>query len=238
MEFFRPTWEKILIVVILVLLGVGITVTYLLEIGKKQHFSLPLVISTPTPILTPTEVVPSISTNMPPPTFPPIDMSVSHWKTYQNDKIGISFKYPNSWKVNTFAQDTPAHNGKVGDVQHSVVDLGPTNEPANTYSMSLVYWDNPDNLPVREFIQEAIKATNYAGATGIDLDNPPAQTISIGGFPAYSQRHAECEPEFCDKAVIPYKNMVFVFSLLEESQKAFYRDVFDQILSTFKFITP
>jgi hypothetical protein len=99
MEFFRPTWVKVLIVAILVLV-VGSTVIYSLGTRKNQ----PNAFSQPTPSsqaltgtrFSPTIVQPSLIS------FPPGSEQVDSTtirKTYTNDLYHYSFQYPNDWGI-------------------------------------------------------------------------------------------------------------------------------------------
>lgn len=96
MGFFRPTWVKILIVVILVL--VGSIVAYLL--GTRQNQPHPFSQLTPslqTPTGTrfsPTIVQPSPT---PFPTRPAQATTTDKWETYVDGENGFELKYPPTW---------------------------------------------------------------------------------------------------------------------------------------------
>lgn len=99
MGFFRQTWVKILIVVILVL-GVGSTAAYLLGIRQNQ----PNAFSQPAPSLqaptstrfSPTIVQPSLTSF---PTSIGQITTTTSWKTYTNSKYGLSFYYPPNYTI-------------------------------------------------------------------------------------------------------------------------------------------
>lgn len=173
------------------------------------------------------------SQKQPKPTTPlttsptPILDPTANWKTYQNTQAGISFKYPNGWIIEPY--DVAGFSYFHGIVQLKIEGQQYGPEPA---TMSISYWDNPENLTLDKFEQKL----NEGGGKYYSLDLPNAQKITIARISSYYWKSvaSACEPVRCGRYMIPYKGRIFDIPLYfptAEQQK----ETIDQILSTFRF---
>lgn len=206
----------IIILGILVILGIAGGAFYLGRSTISNPSPTPAVTSQITPPLNP-------STN-PAPTG---SGETDNWKTYTNTQAGISFKYPNNWIVEPY--DIPGFSYFHGIIQLKIKGQQYGPEPA---TMSISYWDNPENLTLDKFEQKL----NEGGGKYYSLDLPNAQKITIAGISSYYWKSvaSACEPVRCGRYMIPYKNKIFDISLYLATAEQ-QQDIIDQILSTFKF---
>ncbi len=178
------------------------------KLGQRQVWvgpqptPTPIVVATPTPDLT------------------------ANWKTYKNEEAGISFKYPNDWTAEPFNVSGYAAYHGIANLKIKGREYGP--EPGTVW---ITYWDNPDNLDLKEFEQK------YTGASGKGpgLYYIEAEKSTISGVASYYTEKADCEPVFCSKYIVSYKNKIYDVAIsgsasIEEGQ------IVNLILSTFKFL--
>lgn len=144
------------------------------------------------------------------------------WKTYTYKDL--TFNYPNDWVLGT---------DQITAVRPPDVKSG--SFPAVTFFAI----DNPKGLSIKDYYIEAGKngmAPNIYSAT--------AASKTISGVTGYYQENQNCEPLECDIFAFPYNNKIYevnvVYSEMDtkklSDQETVLRPVFNQILSTFKFI--
>ena len=154
----------------------------------------------------------------------------AHWKTYKNEQLEISFRYPNAWE----AKSRPLSYEK-GKISHEVVDLVFKNpKEYRTHLASLYYYLNPNNLSLKSFEQERKQIEKSDLVPPIYLPSDEPRLLS-NGLTAYYRKNVFCEPAKCEIYIIPFKNRVFVFYNFQYNQVPDQNHIFGQILSTFKF---
>lgn len=162
----------------------------------------------PTPTPTPTET--------PDPT--------ASWKTYTNENIGFLLKYPSDWSLKPYDIST-------NYPLHGLVQLASNiNSESLDGMIILSYWDNQNRLSLEEI------ENKYKGeAGGPDIYFPNGEMIDFLGKQAYKGENVSCAPMMCDRiAIIKETKVIEIKSLYGAVNRN--KEIFDQILSTFKFI--
>lgn len=146
-----------------------------------------------------------------------------NWKTYTYKDI--TFKYPADWILGT---------EKITAVRPPATKKG-EDYPAVTFFAI----DNPKNLSVKEFVDEAAKEGRPP-----NLYSQSAKELTVSGVKGYYQTDQNCEPLWCDIFAVSFNNKVYEITIVYteidaqklKMQQQELRPVFNQILSTFKFI--
>lgn len=191
----RINFFKILIVLIGILISLGLFLNAYLMFSKKET-------------ATKTSDISVIPTPTPEPT--------ADWKTYENIKAGISFKYPGDWEI-SFGESN--HMGiilkKIDQLQEKV-DLPGDIKQFPEYSIVI-------NLPPNESMK--IPETN--------------EKVIVGGIQGtkFSQGAAPSSGP-STLVTVEKDNSTYLFSynaMAHQETHTKYLNIFDQILSTFKF---
>lgn len=150
----------------------------------------------------------------------------ANWITYKNEEAGISFKYLNDWTAEPFNVSGYAAYHGIANLKIKGREYGP--EPGTVW---ITYWDNPENLDLKEFEQK------YTGASGKGpgLYYIETEKGTISGVASYYTEKADCEPVLCSKHIVSYKNKIYDIAIsgsasIEEGQ------IVNLILLTFKFL--
>jgi len=225
MRFFRQTWLKILIVVILVL-GVGRTAAHLFRTRQNQLNAF----SQPTPssqVLTGTRFSPTIFQ----PSLTPLPDrlraigSTASWKTYVNTG-GWQIKYPPDWRV------TDNLNGSVSmtspDFQYN--DNNRVEQEA-TSGASVLYYTNQQASLSAVKVGEIAKAWDTPDRININL-----KELTIDGQPAQEWDYHDVGNTQVTRTVIEilkggkalYFNATYASPALKK--------LFEQMLATFSFL--
>jgi hypothetical protein len=136
------------------------------------------------------------------------------WKTYTNTQYGLSFKYPQNWGAS--AVEITGDNIYLSD---------PSMDEATSNSFSDVLMTihraaNPKELNIQKWYEESVFKTE------VQIIGQP----TIGGMPALKTSQTGM-----NETIVMYVgkgNSVFSIQLNQGKE---YADIFDQILSTFKF---
>ena len=184
----------------------GGIVIVLLIIIASKLNQPPVIVSHPTP-------VPVVQTS-PIPTFD----SMLNWKTYTYEKL--FFKYPNNWKLETYQKI---------DILIRPEDLATDKEFPNIGFYTI---PNPNNLTVKEYQIEFEK-----DGPGLDWISTTTETKVVSGIAGYYNKNHGCDPLLCDIFIISFNKNIYVVQLIYPGQvNKDLRKVFDQILSSFKFV--
>lgn len=146
------------------------------------------------------------------------------WKTYTNENIGFLLKYPSDWSLKPYDIST-------NYPLHGLVQLTSNiNSESLNERIILSYWDNQNRLSLEEI------ENKYKGeAGGPDIYFPNGKMIDFLGKQAYKGENVSCAPMMCDRiAIIKDTKVIEIKSLYGGVNRN--KAIFDQILSTFKFI--
>ena len=147
-------------------------------------------------------------------TFEFIGDETANWKTYRNEELGFEVKYPNSWKISEMIINNPSNLGY--EVTLKRLEVGEENYKSLTISMTSKYPYLPDN--------------NH---------NAPLSQTTVGGLKAKEQVFTSgyCDVLSCSDPFVGIwinKNgYIYTFNF---SNTITIKDIYNQILSTFKFI--
>lgn len=167
-----------------------------------------------------------------PSAFPTMDTSnlskidTSNWKTYTNQKFGISLKYPNTLKIPTKNAD-----------DNEIVGFLPVNAADNISPViDIRILDNPNNLSIQAY-NEQYKDSANPSLVWDDLSK--AKVTTVGGKQAYFLELSQCDPELCDRYLIPLQNKIIevyrlsgVYNVILETESV---PIFNGIISSLKF---
>ncbi|OGY27544.1 MAG: hypothetical protein A2Z42_03035 [Candidatus Woykebacteria bacterium RBG_19FT_COMBO_43_10] len=161
----------------------------------------------------------------------------ANWKTYKNEKIGITFNYPNNWTlVKTWQSDQA---GLTVTSYFSYLNLAPQDYNGVLILINITLFENPKDLSAEEYEKKLEKETNIDW----DLYNPSDKQLSTElGEDAFYRENGFCEPSPCDIYTLIYHNKGKIVRLSSfkkspsEGKIPNQKRTFDQILSTFKFL--
>lgn len=194
-----PTFLIVILIIILVA-GALLGGYYL---GQKT--AVPSVVPEVTHMPTPTVATPTIMPSSP-----------SGQLMYQDNKLGVSFSYPNTWEV--------AH---IQSVDGYWLQLKPKSQPASaSYSGPIL-------------ISIAPHATNAQDILVKGVGSVTTQT-TLAGIPAYQMTNPNCEPFMCSLAIAVIHNntgyMLNNFKPLQDvPAPADQQTTFDLLVKTFAF---
>lgn len=167
-----------------------------------------------------------------PPEVPAAD-ETANWKTYKNDALGISFKYPEG----TIIQKRDSSDNSPNAIQISYEDpkaIG-GGGPRPGWFMIVDMFENPNKLTIKEWAKE----NNYTkGGYGGESPTPTVTSVSIGGKAGIKWVDS-IKRDFNlvkngDEIIIIFTNVTSVAGK-PEFNEAQYKSVLEEILSTFKF---
>jgi hypothetical protein len=170
----------------------------------------PEVTPTPTPVATPTPI-------------PPIP---ADWKTYTNTKLGYIIKFPKDWY---FYEDMNMVSNKKLQPEQTV---SPETQDKEFFGIKITIFDKEQSLSLDKWIDSGV----WWPATEIAMEHPQPlfrETINLAGIEGkrleYGTEQASAVYVFLEKE----KSKVYQINSQLDSPGE--RDIFDQILSTFRF---
>lgn len=154
------------------------------------------------------------------------------WKTYTYQKVSV--KYPSNWTLVT---------DKMTAVRPPNINTGDEFPAITFYAI-----DNPNNLTVKEYddkvSSEGMDPALYSSFMG--NGEVIATEKIVNGMKGYYLKDQNCEPLGCDKFSFVYDKKIYVITnifdsssfsgVTTDSQKTDMRKVYDQIISTLKFL--
>jgi hypothetical protein len=159
---------------------------------------------------------------------------IASWRTYRNEEYGFEVQYPTKWQQEIFPSATPiVREEKTLVTFYSNQKAETPNLPAITISVTVI--DNPHKITLQERLQK-IYCPNvaYCNQVGLNVYNWPQ--ISIGGHLALEpNRHSKDHSlnyvyVYADTKIIGFSSDIYSKDI------ASHYNLFNQILSTFKFI--
>lgn len=158
-----------------------------------------------------------ISSGKPTPETKPDTVDTSNWKTYTNTQGGFRINYPSDLIPEEHAATTQYGLTDVMSVSFTDSRSLPSN-----FNIDVVI--NQNKLSLQEFIAK------YYLPLGADISNFQLTSVTIDNTYGLKSLHipGEADTEF---VFVPHGNFIYVFS----SEPRIPGQLFDQILSTFKF---
>ncbi len=218
--------SKYLAIVVFVLFPIlgfflGMKYQELMNLSKRQEMEENLTITrapTPTPFAIPT-VDPSITAN---------------WKTYANSQFEFTLRYPAEWKI-----------AEAKEKDYNIIQIYPTDKKINDIdsegpspftSIRIVVKNNPKNLSYMDYALEEEKSIFVSGNFVSTLKHGPAVIVDgivtgviTGQLPSWGRKGV----------YIPHKGKIYIVNASSSDRRdeinKMIDDMFDQILSTFKF---
>ncbi len=159
----------------------------------------------------------------------------SDWNTYKNSQYSFSLKYPKDWKTTSVydQNSSPSSQSSIGFIP-SNKDRGSNSPP-----IYLLIYNNLDNLSIQDWDKEV----NGTTPRGHLLYLSTTKQINLPDLTAYVNDNGDCEPVTCKEIIIMGNKKVIILrdpdftgmGYTKEEVKN-YQQIFDLILSTFKFI--
>lgn len=185
----------------------------LLGVGLMAYFGYLYNPSTqPTPVPTSSSIPTTITSATPDPT--------ENWKTYTDKNGEFIFRYPNDWGILDVGGALMV--GPLPDVEkvNKMVNRGGFG--GGKFLISLINIHDVEPEPISSEYSTIMKSTFQIDGKTANL----YQSTQLLDSPGASKG------DISTSLVIPLKNRYFYYSLLDQV----YKQTFDQILSTFKFI--
>jgi len=163
-----------------------------------------------TPIPSPAEV----SSPTPDPT--------ANWKTYTNDEFKFSLKYPNSWDIKMLG----SNNSKTLIIapQDIIAKLPDGGFGGGSFlTLSINFYDQPQSIPKSD------KSWLIGQVSSTTIDYKPAQRYTaqvLQDFPGFAKG------DLVDTVIVKNNDLYFKIDFMKKE----YKTIFNQILSTFKFM--
>ena len=159
----------------------------------------------------------------------------ANWKTYTDPLNKFSLKYPSDW--------TSSKNTNNKNTYTQVVDLVKTLDSAFYSSdQTHVIWvkdiDNPSNKSLKEIVQSGMLDNNYGSLSATyKITAPIFSVTTTNGYQVY-QPDANWPSAFGIKTVFIHNplNQSYAWLSLEPYDNQNLNNIFNQILSTFKFL--
>lgn len=158
-----------------------------------------------------------------------IGLDTSNWQTYRNEDFGFGVRYPESWDYREYSAGDPLqlqfYTSSIGNLSRRVYDTTPPDDPSIP---------QPLKAPISLYVDFG----TFDRCHGIPCIEGP-RNIIVGGMPAKRMKFPTVETVEVTKGE-------YTFSLLRETIQRPDTDksissenamaIFDQILSTFRFI--
>ncbi|MEA1936531.1 MAG: hypothetical protein U9N04_00240 [Patescibacteria group bacterium] len=148
------------------------------------------------------------------------NIDTSDWQIYRNEEFGFEFEYPGKWRINS------------GDNFASFIQ-------DNYFYHTLIIWNNPKNLTLDNFFGNLEKSKKIPGNEGLmydwhELTENKYKEIIVDNKKAINFINLIGMAENTT-VIIPIENKIIEFNVfgITEVKRG---NIFDQILSTFKFI--
>lgn len=150
--------------------------------------------------------------------------TVVQWQTYKNDQYGFEFKYPSDWR--TTAETNPD------------TLLGLSRNDSDNSDIYISFIKNPKNMSIPQFFAEYSSTSDMAVSNPFESKNN-VEKLVVGGLDGYKF----IIPGAIANEVVAIKlingNILEIQRHLDNTSEAdSIKEVYNQILSTFRFIDP
>jgi len=165
-------------------------------------------------------------TPIPSPTADP----TASWKMYNNQQYGIAFMYPREWNVAQRDVEKMENLGELG--KPYILELRA--KPNEQYPpIALLIYNNVKNLSLEKF-QEELRSGPLTGDSIPIWTKFDSQIVNSDGITVYYGNEKYCGSYQCRRYSWKGKNKIFTLILFNNYIPT-YHQIFDQILSTFRF---
>lgn len=168
------------------------------------------------------------------------------WQTYVNSAYKFSFSYPSNYNVSDNEQSYPSPLGK--QVISINSDIGKSQRGIPTNRVVIVFSDNPDNLSLSQWATNPPhEKDSSASSASFIKQNRVTSTRSVNGMSAFEETFSSIPPtgfqgghfyNNVSRNVYLKKNSTIIsfLAVTPKSDWDAFTPVFDQILSTFRFL--
>jgi hypothetical protein len=172
------------------------------------------------------------------PTATPESPSATGWKKYTNEKQKYSFEHPSEWIFQvTFS--SPA-TGKPSVIREEISNRNDNNRG---WSMRIAAWDNPENLPLADWLKTIHEPGGLLPKNIPSIPNAAAGKAGIAAVRSWIGSSAWDKPGKCIQSC-PTLDFYFVRkdkayrAELEgkDAAKEENQEIFRQVISSFEFI--
>ena len=184
------------------------------------------------PKLSQQAVVPTPSLNEAPSVSPepPVPSDTANWKTYTNKVYGFNLKYPNEWVYKEVLPNTSDNSYSWPPMS---ISFAPESIPPGIVWMTI----DTSHLQLNEYIDSQLchspgDCASSRNATNIQVGGYPAKKVLDMPGPLSTENILVKKDDTIYRITISYQDKSYE-ELYSQNHK---REIFDQILSTFKFI--
>jgi len=167
---------------------------------------------------------------LPPPSLTPVSDETTDWQTYRNDRLGFEFKYPSEWNfiedVTDSTKKRTGNNKIMLDISFSTSPTIYIQEETNDQYLSLIITKQDSDTP--RLCSESEKEIVLGSIKGCKLIEIREFSEGSGGF----------NPHNLWNGYFNLKNNKYEYNFyyLAGLKVTDAEHIFDQIISTFKFI--
>jgi hypothetical protein len=156
----------------------------------------------------------------------------AQWKPYTNYQLGIAFRHPPSWVIESAARDRKGET-----FLHRVVALAVPNThsayPPTLMFGQVYYYDNPEHLPLHTFEQRRKQLDSSDRLPPVYQPDDEIKTLAHGIVVHYREKGV-CESGACQLYIVPIRDKIYVFEN-HQYQVPGQNERFSQLISTVTF---
>jgi len=161
----------------------------------------------------------------------------ANWKTYRNEEYGFEFKYPPGFYYEEIKNQTKPVTWLV-----YIADSTKSPNVAHYPEIDVGVLSKNNNLSLHNWLEDKITTKdNYNNPDPEDKDKiwwgvKNINNISLGNLKAISFSSSNYASSFQDNVLIDHGDKIFIFQSITTLLGAIDKNLFDLILSTFKFL--